>query len=67
MDRIDRLAIALERFLNAKAELIERTIVAESNKIWMGVVVGFGLVMLTIWGFQAVCIALRELARTAGM
>lgn len=67
LTRLDRLAEALDRFLNAKAELIERAIVAETNKVWMSIVLGFGLVMLVIWGFQAVCIALREFGRANGV
>lgn len=67
LTRLDRLVEALDRFLNAKAELIERAIVAENNKIWMSIVLGFGFVAITIWGFQAVCIALREIARMGGI
>ena len=52
----DRLARAGERVLMAKA-----------NEIWMSIVIEFGLIMLVIWGFQAACIALREVARMGGI
>lgn len=56
MTRLDKLAEAGERLITAK-----------TAEIWMSVVIGFGLIMLVIWGFQTVCLALRELARTAGI
>ncbi|CEP67845.1 Uncharacterized [Moorella glycerini] len=55
-DWTDRLAAALEHLICAK-----------TNEIWMEIVIGFGLVMLVIWGFQAVCIGLREIAKAGGM
>jgi len=56
MNRLDRLAAAGERLITAK-----------TNEIWMGIVIGFGLVMFLIWGFQAVCLGLREIAKAGGM
>jgi len=65
--RLNRLAVALERFLNAKAELRERAVIAETNKVWMGIVIGFGLVMFLIWSMQALFIAVRGIAKAGGM
>ncbi len=56
MNRMDRLA-----------EAIERLVCAKTNEIWMSIVIGFGLVMLVVWGFQAVCFALREFGRANGV
>lgn len=56
MTRLDRLAEAGERLITAK-----------TTETWMGVALGFGLVMFLVWGFQAVYLGLRMIAKAGGM
>jgi hypothetical protein len=65
--RDGRLKRRMQNKLDKLAEAGERLITAKTTETWMGVIIGFGLVMLLIWSFQAVCLGLREIAKAGGM
>lgn len=54
--RIDRLVGAIERLICAK-----------TTEIWMNIIIGTGLVLLTIWGVQAIYTALHQFAKMNGV
>ncbi len=52
----------LRVYLDGRLRILTRL-----DRLVEAIVLGFGFVAITIWGFQAVCIALREIARMGGI